>query len=97
METGLSEQEITLLDNQSLAERVSQAVQTELSKEAAPDAERLVYDAIIEQVELALFKTVMLQNRNNQSKAAKQLGISRGTMRTKLKKYFGDTYISIRD
>ncbi len=31
--------------------------------------------------------------RHNQVKAAKMLGISRGTLRTKLKQYFGDTYI----
>ena len=42
-----------------------------------------LYDIFIEQVELPLIQVVMNHTMNNQSKAAKWLGISRGTFRKK--------------
>jgi len=42
---------------------------------------------VIEQVEAALVEFVMDECRGNQSRAAKYLGISRGTLRTKLNNY----------
>jgi Fis family transcriptional regulator len=52
-----------------------------------------LYDKILENVEAPLLRTVMEQTRYNQSKAARILGISRGTLRTKLKQYFNDEFI----
>lgn len=46
-----------------------------------------VYDFFLEEIEEPLLIVVMKQTRNNQSEAARLLGISRGTLRTKLKKY----------
>jgi Fis family transcriptional regulator len=52
-----------------------------------------LYDKILENVEAPLLRTVMEQTRYNQSKAARILGMSRGTLRTKLKQYFNDEFI----
>lgn len=44
-----------------------------------------LYDMLLNEIEGPLLKTVMEQTRGNQSKAAILLGISRGTLRKKLK------------
>ena len=44
-----------------------------------------LYDMVLEQVELPLLQRVMEFTGGNQSRAAKLLGISRGTLRKKLK------------
>jgi Fis family transcriptional regulator, factor for inversion stimulation protein len=46
---------------------------------------RDLYDLVIGQVEHALLETALAQSNNNQSKAAEMLGISRGTLRTRMK------------
>lgn len=56
-----------------------------------------IYNMVLEQVEVPLLEKIMQYTRNNQSKAANILGISRGTLRTKLKRYFGDRYVGTRD
>lgn len=56
-----------------------------------------IYNMVLEQVEVPLLEKIMQFTRNNQSKAANILGISRGTLRTKLKRYFGDRYVGTRD
>ncbi|GJM07413.1 MAG: hypothetical protein DHS20C10_11470 [marine bacterium B5-7] len=47
-----------------------------------------LYDLVLEEIESPLLETVMIHCKGNQSKAARMLGLSRGTLRTKLKKYF---------
>ena len=47
-----------------------------------------VYKAAREDMERALFTEVMKFTRNNQSQATRILGINRGTLRTKLAKYY---------
>jgi len=44
-----------------------------------------IYQMVLEQVELPLLRRVMAYVSNNQSKAAAILGLSRGTLRKKLK------------
>jgi DNA-binding protein Fis len=56
-----------------------------------------LYDLLMEQVEPALFKAVIERCKYNQSRAASMLGLSRGTLRTKLSKYFDDQYCGTRD
>lgn len=56
-----------------------------------------LYDMVLEQIEPPLLKVVIEHCRYNQSKAANFLGLSRGTCRTKLKKYFDDQYCGHRD
>ena len=46
-----------------------------------------VYELVLKEVEPPLLKSVMKFANNNQSKAARILGINRTTLRTKLKKY----------
>ena len=46
-----------------------------------------VYQLVLNEVEPPLMRSVMQFSNNNQSKAAKILGINRTTLRTKLKKY----------
>ena len=46
-----------------------------------------LYDLVISEVEAPLFKAVMDYTRGNQSRAAKVLGINRGTLRKKLRVY----------
>ncbi len=46
-----------------------------------------LYDFVLREVELPLFRTVMDYTRGNQSRAASILGINRGTLRKKLKNY----------
>lgn len=46
-----------------------------------------VYDFFLDEVEEPMLAIVMKMTRNNQSEAARILGVSRGTLRTLLKKY----------
>ena len=46
-----------------------------------------IYGMVISEVEAPLLEAVMRHTRGNQSKAAILLGISRGTLRKKLKQY----------
>lgn len=45
------------------------------------------YDFIMEQVELPLLKVMMSLENNNQTQMSKKLGLSRGTLKMKLKKF----------
>ncbi len=46
-----------------------------------------LYTLVLEEIEQPLFKSVMKHTKNNQSNAATILGISRGTLRKKIKQY----------
>lgn len=46
-----------------------------------------LYEMVLKEVEIPLFKAVMKHTKNNQSNAAAILGINRGTLRKKLKQY----------
>lgn len=48
---------------------------------------RNVYDFFLDEIEEPLLAAVMKFTRYNQSETARILGLSRGTLRTKLKKY----------
>ena len=83
-----------ITDN-TLHEQVTQTVKnyfTNLEGEEPVD----LYKLVLEEVEVPLFEATMSFTKNNQSKAARILGLARGTLRTKLKKYFDDTYIGTR-
>lgn len=55
-----------------------------------------LYDFFLEQVEPPLLEAVMEKTRFNQVQSAKMLGVSRGTLRKKLKRYFDDKYCVTR-
>ncbi len=46
-----------------------------------------LYDMVLGEVEAPLLEAVMRHTNGNQSQAASVLGINRGTLRTKLKRY----------
>lgn len=46
-----------------------------------------LYNLVLEEIEGPLFRSVMKHTNNNQSNAAAILGISRGTLRKKIKQY----------
>jgi Fis family transcriptional regulator len=83
--------------NEALTHQVINAVKGYLTSVGNKDANLNLYQLIVEEVEAPLFRTVMELTRYNQSKAARVLGVSRGTLRTKLKRYFDDEFIGTRD
>lgn len=83
--------------SESLSHQVIHAVKNYLTTVNNKDANLNLYQLIVEEVEAPLFRTVMELTRYNQSKAARVLGVSRGTLRTKLKRYFDDEFIGTRD
>ena len=83
-----------LIEQSSLAETVSQVV-TRYLESAGNDIIDL-HQMVIEQIQPPLLQAVMKQYKYNQSRAAKVLGISRGTLRMLLIKYFDDQYCGTR-
>jgi Fis family transcriptional regulator len=80
-----------------LSDQVVQAVKHYLTTAGSKDANLNLHQLILEIVEAPLFRTVMEMTRYNQSKAARVLGVSRGTLRSKLKRYFDDEFIGTRE
>ena len=65
---------------------VAQSVKTYLAEIGNQDISNL-YEMLLSEIEEPLFKSLMDFTRHNQSRAAKMLGLSRGTLRKKLKQY----------
>ncbi len=82
--------------NDALSNQVVAVVKSYLNNVGNKKASLNLYELVIEEVEAPLFRTVMELTRYNQSKAARVLGVSRGTLRTKLKRYFDDEFIGTR-
>lgn len=82
--------------NEALAQQIISAVKGYLQAMGNKEMDLNLYELIMEEVEAPLFRTVMELTRYNQSKAARVLGVSRGTLRTKLKHYFDDEFIGTR-
>ena len=70
--------------NQPLHDSVRQALETDLAHLNGEIPSNL-YDLILAEVEAPLMEAVMEYTKNNQSRAAVVLGLSRGTLRKKLK------------
>lgn len=80
----------------SLAASVTQSVQKYFSELKGVDPVDL-YTFVLEEIEAPLFRAVMEHCKYNQSRAASMLGVSRGTLRTKLRRYFDDKYVGSRE
>jgi len=55
-----------------------------------------LYQLIMEEIEAPLYEAVIKHCRFNQSRATIMLGVSRGTLRAKLRYYFDDKYVGTR-
>lgn len=82
-------------NNTSLSESVVHCVQKYFQELKGEEPVEL-YQVVLEEIETPLFKAVMEHCKYNQSRAAQILGISRGTLRTKLRLYFDDKYVGSR-
>ena len=72
--------------NQPLHDSVRQSLESYLSQLKGQMPSNL-YELILAEVEAPLMECVMEYTKNNQSRAAIVLGLSRGTLRKKLKMY----------
>ena len=81
---------------QGLQELVYNLVSRFLAENKGKPVDNL-YDMILSEVEPPLLQAVMEKRRGNQLQAAKMLGISRGTIRKKLQRYFGTRYFRLTD
>ncbi len=86
----------TFKQDQSLQELVYKLVTRFLAENKSKNINDL-YDMILAEVEPPLLQAVMEKRRGNQLQAAKMLGISRGTIRKKLQRYFGTKYFRLTD
>lgn len=89
--------EVKLNQGEALNQLVAQLVKNYLGSVNQKGASLNLYELVLEEVEGPLFRTVMEMTRYNQSRAARVLGVSRGTLRTKLKHYFDDEFIGTRE
>lgn len=74
-----------------LADTVSQHISTYMKSMGNTPIVNL-HAMVLEQIEPPLLKAVMERCKYNQSRAAKMLGLSRGTCRNLLIKYFDEQY-----
>lgn len=95
IETPEVTQSITKQD-QGLQDLVYSLVTRFLAENKSKNIDDL-YDIILSEVEPPLLQAVMEKRRGNQLQAAKMLGISRGTIRKKLHRYFGTKYFRLTD
>ena len=77
---------MALNHSQCLSEKVKDSVEKYFRDLEGHDTTDL-YDLFLSQVEKPLFETVLKSTKGNLSKAAQVLGMNRGTLRTRLKKY----------
>lgn len=73
--------------NQPLHDSVRQALENYLAQIKGGQLPSNLYELILAEVEAPLMEAVMEYTKNNQSRAAIVLGLSRGTLRKKLKLY----------
>lgn len=88
--------ESTRVQEQSLQELVYGLVTRFLQENKGKSVNDL-YDMILTEVEPPLLQAIMEKCRGNQLQAAKILGISRGTIRKKLQRYFGAKYFRLTE
>ena len=72
--------------NNCLSNNVRKAVETYFTDLDGHEASNL-YELFISQVEKPMFEVVMQASRGNITRAAQMLGLNRGTLRNRLKKY----------
>ncbi len=83
METMINAQDVA---KTNLRDSVSQSVEQYFKNLDGAPAGNL-YNLVLDEVEEPLLKAVLAYTKGNQSKAAIILGLSRGTLRKKMKKF----------
>lgn len=73
--------------NQPLHDSVRQSLENYISHLKGQQLPSNLYEMILGEVEAPLMEAVMEYTKGNQSRAAIVLGLSRGTLRKKLKQY----------
>jgi Fis family transcriptional regulator, factor for inversion stimulation protein len=85
--SGLTEQVYNTKENSSLLRNTVQESMCNYFSKLGGALTHNLYDMVITEVEEPLLEAVMRYSKGNQSKASAILGISRGTLRKKLKLY----------
>ena len=86
MQTTLKHEITTDGQTEPLRQHVKQALANYFSQLDGQDPVDL-YQMVLEEIEVPLLEAIMSFTNGNQSKAAILLGLSRGTLRKKLKQY----------
>lgn len=73
--------------NQPLHDSVRQALESYFTQLKGEEVPTNLYEMVLAEVEVPLLEAVMEYTKGNQSRAAILLGLSRGTLRKKLKIY----------
>lgn len=89
--------QITSAEKQVIHESITKLVEDEINAAGSVKDVDSLYAAMIGLIEPPLLETVMQKAKWNQVRAAKLLGLSRGTFRKKLKTNFDDKYCGTRD
>lgn len=76
----------TQANPQPLRDSVRKAVKNYLQQLNGQDVND-VYELVLSEIEAPLLEEIMQYTRGNQTRAALMMGINRGTLRKKLKKY----------
>ena len=84
--TTLKQEHLAGEQTEPLRQHVKKALENYFSHLDGHDPVDL-YDMVLEEIEIPLLEVIMSYTKGNQSKAAILLGISRGTLRKKLKQY----------
>jgi Fis family transcriptional regulator len=84
------------LDTNSDKQNLHNLIYQSVNQFLAESSTRSLHELVLEQVEPPLLEATMEKAKYNQVRAAKILGVSRGTLRKKLKQYFDDKYCGTR-
>ncbi len=82
-------------NQKSFRSNVKELIKSYLTSLEGQDPNNL-FEILKEEVEAPMLEVLMEHTRYNQSRTARILGLSRGTLRQKLRHYFGDRYIHDR-
>ncbi|EDM66864.1 MULTISPECIES: DNA-binding transcriptional regulator Fis [Moritella] len=84
--TSATVQQAEQIVQKPLRDSVQQALRNYLAQLNGQDVENL-YDLVLAEVEAPMLDIIMQYTRGNQTRAAVMMGINRGTLRKKLKRY----------
>ena len=87
MPKNLTLSEQTNMANKSLRELVEKALENYFAHIGNHIHPRNVYQMVLEEIEIPLFRATLAYTKSNQSLAAEILGINRNTLRKKLQNY----------